>query len=293
MDEAEFQRALQSVAADRSHGASELAQRCLSILSESAETAAAETTPQLQGMLRARCEAFRASRPSMAAIANLLGGWRDDIASLPPALDAARDIAKQAAVRIAADARGATDALVRHAADLIGRDKTVLTHSYSSAVWRVFERLQNQNVRAIVTESRPLYEGHRLAARLAGCSIPATLITDAQMAQAMESADLALAGADSVVADGSVVNKAGTALLALAARQRGRPFYVCCERYKWSADGMPPPVLEEMDPAELGAPGWPGVTVRNVYFDVTPASLVTGWITEDGFVKSPVGAAGG
>ena len=43
--------------------------------------------------------------------------------------------------------------------------------------------------------------------------------------------------------------------------------------------------LEEMEQVELSAPGWPGVTVRNIYFDMTPARLITAWITEQGIRK--------
>ena len=78
-------------------------------------------------------------------------------------------------------------------------------------------------------------------------------------------------------------------MLALAAREQGVPFYVCCESFKWHEAGEPPPELEEMAPAELGVPAWPGVTVRNVYFDITPARLVSVWIDETGVRRPDVG----
>ena len=91
-------------------------------------------------------------------------------------------------------------------------------------------------------------------------------------------------GADSILADGSVLNKAGTALLARAARGHGVPFYVLTETLKispraWSGDLT---VLEEHPGQEVWSQAPQGIDVRNFYFDHTPAELVTQIITEQG-----------
>ena len=93
-------------------------------------------------------------------------------------------------------------------------------------------------------------------------------------------ADLVLVGADTILADGGVVNKAGTYLLALAAKASDAPFHVCCEGFKFSRKHTVR--LEEMDPSELNAPKMPNLSVRNTYFDLTPADLISAWITEQG-----------
>ena len=85
-----------------------------------------------------------------------------------------------------------------------------------------------------------------------------------------------------ILADGATVNKAGTYLLALAARDQGIPFYVCCESFKFAKEDPDKVELEEMSEVELETPDLPHVTIRNVYFDVTPPTLITGWITETG-----------
>ncbi len=146
----------------------------------------------------------------------------------------------------------------------------------------LFQQLAPLGVAAIVTESRPLNEGYLLAGRLGAMGVPTTLITDAQMGLFVERADVVVAGADSVSADGSLVNKAGTYPLALAARERGLPFYVCCESFKRRPPGMVEPALEEMNGGELGAPKMVGVTAKNIYFDVTPAALISAWFDENG-----------
>jgi translation initiation factor 2B subunit (eIF-2B alpha/beta/delta family) len=283
MDDDSFEES--QLAGDRTHGASELARRGLEIAAHSALTAPAEDVGALTRLLGDRALALAATRPSMAPLRNLLERWRETLAGLPAGeLEAARRTAADAARALVEDSRRAALEAAAQAAELVGAGRTVATHSLSSTVLEVFNRLKDTGVSVILTESRPLYEGHRLAARLSEWSIPATLITDAQLGHFIGRADLALVGADTVLSDGSVVNKAGSYLLALAARDQGVPFYVCCESFKWGGEDTGPD-LEEMDPSELGAPGWPRVTLANVYFDVTPARLVTAWLTEKGVVR--------
>ena len=93
--------------------------------------------------------------------------------------------------------------------------------------------------------------------------------------------------ADSVLADGSLINKSGTLMLAATARCFDVPFYACCDGFKLRAAHMPDLVLEEMDAAELGAPGWPGIDIANCYFDLTPPRLISAIITENGPLTFP------
>ena len=96
-------------------------------------------------------------------------------------------------------------------------------------------------------------------------------------------ADVALVGADSVLADGSIVNKIGTNLLALAAGDAGVPCYVVCDTSKFDVMNFlgKTPVLEEKEPTEV-AEGLRFVQVRNPYFEVTPARLISAIVTEFG-----------
>jgi translation initiation factor eIF-2B subunit delta len=141
-------------------------------------------------------------------------------------------------------------------------------------------------VTVIFSEARPRLEGHRFAQWLSAADLQGELITDAQLGHHMSRADVALVGADAVLADGSVVNKAGSYLLALAARDLRVPLYVCCESFKRTLRAAVDFELEEVDPGELGAPDLPGIRPRNVYFDITPARLISAWVDETGVRKS-------
>lgn len=280
---AEFNHEIAEIRDDRVRGASELARRCLAVLARAARALPAEHAVELRERLLSLSAQLAEARPSMTPIGNLLRRWGDCL-TIDAATDlaAARERAAEGAETLIVASRRAVADCAAHAARLLGSGRTVMTHSVSSTVLETCRLLKDRGLRMIVTESRPLEEGRRLAERLSAWKVPTLYITDAQMGLSVAWADAVLVGADSVLADGSVVNKAGTYPLALAARDRGIPFYVCCERCKRRDADDPPPELEEMSPAELNAPNWPGVTVRNVYFDITPARLVTAWIDETG-----------
>ena len=268
---------------DRTRGASELARRSLELLAEAARSLPATDAVELRERLLALAVALSAARPSMTPIQNLLRRWGETLqSSAAPNLAGTRRLAAEQAELLMAASWRAVAECAAHTAELLGPGRTVLTHSLSSTVVEACRLLKDTGLRMIITESRPLGEGRQLAERLSAWNVPTTYITDAQMGLFVAQADAVLVGADSVLADGTVINKAGTYPLALAARDQGVPFYVCCERFKWRALDDPPPELEEMAPAELDTPNWPGVTVRNVYFDLTPARLVSAWIAETG-----------
>ncbi len=283
MDDAVFNTAVEVFKVDREQGASELARQALKIMGECAVTCSAVTTAELIATLEQRVQTLKDARPSMAPVFNLLKRWKARLSTY-----ADKEL-KQARVALAEDAieliklsEDAVTAVAKNAAGFLGSGKTLFTHSLSSTVMALFRELQGRNVQAIITESRPLNEGHTLARELAKLSIPTTLITEAQIGLFIDQADAVVIGADSLLPDGSMINKAGSYLVALAAREEGVPFYVCCESFKQRAEEMGEPVLESMDASELSAPVIDGVMTKNCYFDITPAHLIKGWIDEIG-----------
>ncbi|WP_269079116.1 eIF2B alpha/beta/delta subunit family protein [Marinobacter similis] len=100
-------------------------------------------------------------------------------------------------------------------------------------------------------------------------------------------ADLVLTGCDSWLTDGHFVNKSGTRLLALAARERSVPFWVLADSFRDSTESSDRVVLEELPAEQLGAPKGQLITVRNIYFETIPHHLVTGRISEQGVFSYP------
>jgi methylthioribose-1-phosphate isomerase len=152
------------------------------------------------------------------------------------------------------------------------------------------------DVHVFADETRPLLQGARLTAwELSQSRIPVTLLCDGASASLLASGkvDLVIVGADRVVKNGDTANKIGTYTLALAAQAAGVPFYVAAPLSTFDlsiASGKDIPIEQRGgDEVTLttsaGAPG--GVGVYNPAFDVTPAGLIAGWITERGVLQLP------
>lgn len=167
-------------------------------------------------------------------------------------------------------------------------------------------------VHVFVDETRPRNQGAQLTAwELAGHGVSHTLLADNAGGHLMQhgEVDMVIVGTDRTTANGDVCNKIGTYLKALAAADNGVPFYVALPSptIDWTiADGIKEIPIEERSGDEVSfvqgrtAAGEiaqvrispEATTARNPAFDVTPARLVTGLITERGVAKaSPEGLA--
>ena len=156
---------------------------------------------------------------------------------------------------------------------------------------------QGKRIQVIADETRPVLQGARLTAwELMQDKIPVTLITDNMAGTLMRQGkiDLCVVGADRIAANGDVANKIGTYSVAVLARAHDIPFYVAApystiDLATASGDDIP---IEQRSSGEVTAihgshPVAPeGVDVFNPAFDITPARLITGIITERG-VFSP------
>jgi methylthioribose-1-phosphate isomerase len=157
-----------------------------------------------------------------------------------------------------------------------------------------------------VDETRPRNQGAGLTAwELNNHGVEHTVIVDNTGGHLMQhgKVDLCFVGTDRTTADGDVCNKIGTYLKALAAKDNGVPFYVCLPSptIDWSIrDGVREVPIEERDGAEVSKVTGrtedgriatvqvtpEGSPVVNYGFDVTPARLVTGLVTERGIAPA-------
>ncbi len=260
-----------------------------------------------------------ATRPTAV---NLRWALDDMTARLKPLAPEARaDAAYARAAEICDDDVAVSRAIGEHGAALIrgaweerGRQEpvNVLTHcnagwlatiDWGTALAAVYVAHDDGvPVHVWVDETRPRNQGARLTAwELAGHGVPHTVIVDSAGAHLMQRGrvDLCVTGTDRTTATGDVCNKIGTYPKALAAADNGVPFYVALPHTSidWTlADGVEGIPIEERDPAEVSrvagrtADGSvvevsvtpEGSRALNYAFDVTPARLVTGLITERG-----------
>lgn len=193
----------------------------------------------------------------------------------------------------------------KHGAKLIKDGSGVLTHCNAGALATagagtalapLFTAHQaGRKFTVIADETRPLLQGARLTAfELAQSGIDVTVIADSMAAVVMQQGrvDLVIVGADRIAKNGDTANKIGTYGVATLAKAHGVKFYVAAPRSTFDArlrSGKQIPI-ELRNEAEIRLMGGAQVvpdaaSVYNPAFDVTPASLITGFITEDGILK--------
>jgi translation initiation factor 2B subunit (eIF-2B alpha/beta/delta family) len=289
-------RGIERIRADRAHGAAWLARRAAELLArltvDVSHAESGDRSAQLH-QVRAGAVALAAARPSMAALANTAaaiwyaGSGAADAADLERRLAAMHAEAR----RLGVSWDGAVEAICQHVRTMLG--PVICTLSRSGTMEAVLARLANvgdedggsQRLRrAIVSESRPGGEGVAAAEALARSGLTVTLVPDAAYGVFIGEASAVALGADSVRADGSLVNKVGSYPLALAAREAGVPVYALCETLKIAAPGFPL-VLEALEWPEVAATLPRGVEARSVAFELVPARLMTGIVTEEGVLS--------
>ena len=198
-------------------------------------------------------------------------------------------------------------AIGRHGASLVPDPAGILTHcntgslataGYGTALGVVrAAREAGKRVQVFADETRPFLQGARLTAwECVKEGIPVTLLCDGAAASMMKRGKIqfAVVGADRVAANGDTANKIGTYSVALAAKAHGIPFYVAApistvDSATPDGDAIP---IEQRDPREVTHVGGvqlapDGVAVENPSFDVTPAELIAGIITERGIARPP------
>ncbi|MCL2371797.1 MAG: S-methyl-5-thioribose-1-phosphate isomerase [Defluviitaleaceae bacterium] len=215
---------------------------------------------------------------------------------------------KQTAERILSDDSRICRAIGRHGAALLKPGMGVLTHcnagglaasEYGTALAPVYAAQEAWvDVRVFADETRPLLQGARLTAfELQNAGVDVTLICDNMAAVVMAKGliDVIFVGCDRVAANGDTANKIGTLMVAILAKHYGIPFYVCAP-----SSTIDPAtatgghiVIEERDGKEIThewykTPLAPeNIKTFNPSFDVTPANLIAGFITEKGILQPP------
>jgi methylthioribose-1-phosphate isomerase len=230
-------------------------------------------------------------------------------ARAPNAPSAAALLAQLAAeaVRIHDEDRATCLGIGRAGEGLITEGAGVLTHCNAGSLATTglgtatapmyLSHAAGKRFRVYADETRPLLQGARLTAwELSRAGIDVTLICDDMAAHFMSKGlvDLCLVGCDRVAANGDAANKIGTLGVAILAAHFGIPFYMACpsSTLDLSAASGADIVIEERDPGEVTSFGGrrtapEGAKALNPAFDVTPAGLVAGFVTERGIVRPP------
>jgi methylthioribose-1-phosphate isomerase len=255
----------------------------------------------------------------LETVCTYLGGSRPTAVNLFWALDRMRRVAEDAralplqalkqrlldeALAIRDEDAATCRAMGEVGESLIPEGSSVLTHcnagslataEFGTALAPLYTaHAMGRRFQVYADETRPLLQGARLTAwELCEAGIEVTVICDSMAGQLMQAGkiDVVITGADRIARNGDTANKIGTYSLAVLCRAHGLPFYVVAPRSTFDLsipDGGAIPI--EMRPSEEIRSGFGQVTVPeraacyNPAFDVTPAELISGIVTEKGFI---------
>ncbi len=173
----------------------------------------------------------------------------------------------------------------------IKKNSVVMTHCNSSAAIAVIKKAFDEGKieEVYATESRPRYQGHLTAKELSEYGIKVNLIVDSAVRYFIEDVDYVIVGADTITANGALINKIGTSMIALAAKEARVPFIVAAETYKFSPKTLLGElvVIEERSAEEVAGKeirSLKNVRIRNPAFDATPRGYIDLIVTEIGAI---------
>jgi translation initiation factor 2B subunit (eIF-2B alpha/beta/delta family)/ADP-ribose pyrophosphatase YjhB (NUDIX family) len=267
-------RSVDELARDRVHGASTLGRRSIQVLAEAARVSNANSISELFSNLLSVALELRRAQPSMATIRNQTGRFLYDVQATTQtatSVDQFREMIASLGQKAQADAGASAEDASRNSVAILPEEGYVLTHSYSSTVRRALELCvkSKHELTVYVTESSPGLEGKQLAKDLIGIGVPVRLIADSAVGSVISDVDMVVVGADSVLGDGSVINKIGTRKIAVIAEEEEVPFCVVCESAKFSTLDF------------LGEP----VHIAETLFDLTPREYISKIVTESGSIE--------
>ncbi len=282
-------------------GAESIALAAVRALAAQATQSKAKTKPALIAELEKAAAFLASSRPTEPAM-------RNELASLSRALRESdsqgvqelKKLAQKKAQEYADFSHHARARIAEFGAKLVPQKGAVLVHCHSSAVMRVLKKAFDQGKRFEVfcTESRPFFQGRISSRELSEYGIPTTMIVDDSVNfffSQKNAPSLVLVGADAITDKGELVNKIGTSLIALAAREAGAKVYSCTLLHKYdphTRGGKSEPIefrgekelLSDLSPRQREA--FKKIKILNPAFDITPANCISGVVTEKGVLNA-------
>lgn len=195
----------------------------------------------LTNYLSHQIDILKKARPLSVTMGNAIRWLKQEISHIDPSTsdaDAKRDLCEKIATFAREKIELADRLIVENASQHVEETATVLTYGSSKVVMETI--LHNvlelgKNIEVIVVDSRPLFEGRKTAKELRkrGINVIYTMITSLDTVFEMD-IDYVFLGAHSILSNGFLYSRAGTAMIAMSAKRRNIPVLVCCESLKFS-----------------------------------------------------------
>ncbi|KAF2425754.1 IF-2B-domain-containing protein [Tothia fuscella] len=242
---------------------------------------------------------LKSCRPISITMGNAIRALKDAIANVDPSTPddvAKRDLCTFIDIFLRERITAADELIAETASNKIEEDDVVVVYAKSSLVLKtlLLAKEQGKKFRVIVLDSKPLFEGKRMAMDLANADIPVQYSLIPAASHAVAEATKVFLGAHAMMANGSLYSRVGTAIVAMLARPRKIPVIVCAESLKFTDRvtldsivnnevGPPDELLGGIVGAELKRWGdTPNLQVLNILYDNTPADMVNMVVTEFG-----------
>lgn len=275
---------------DSVHGSMYLADEALIIIEDFLKKQMYRNRTELLQSLAKLTNALVRSKPLMALIHNRSHRIVDFIQSIEKEernINKIKKFVLDEINTIRKEAKENYKVITRLGARLIMDQHVVLTHSASSIIESILLEAHRLKKRfhLICTESRPLFEGTNLAKRMAKAGIKTRLIPDADISRGMQEAHFAISGMDRLT-ENSIINKTGTASIAIIAKELNKPFYVAGETAKILLKRTYPARFSSAHEEEILKENIKNLTAENIYFEEVPLTYVHKIISEEGIFET-------
>lgn len=283
-----FEETLEKIKTLEIQSSSRVTKEGLKALNNSLQKSKAKTTKELLKELATKSERLANVRATEPALRNGLNFVKHRVTSASDPKEA-KELTREGVECYITKMEQAEQKITEIGEKRIKDDNTLMTHCHSTTVTSIIKKAWENGKRfsVICTETRPRYQGRLTAKELVSKGIPTTLIVDSASRRVMNDVDLVMFGADAITSDGFLVNKIGTSLIALAAKEARTLTCTACETFKFdpatlAGDWEP---IEERSPSEVWDKAPEKLKIMNHAFDLTPSSLIDFLICEEGVIN--------
>jgi translation initiation factor 2B subunit (eIF-2B alpha/beta/delta family) len=283
MDKSNIERLLRKLRENKSSGASELIEDALGIITvqlDLLEDRNMDITKEIYILFKKIID----SRPTMAPLINCIGYILQDVNIITKSTLENR--IKQFKDNEIKKKKALENYFRKFLEEREKKLKKIMLISYSSTVLNLLEKNNDLNLEIFVLESRPLLEG-RNTARFLSKYFKTTLMIDAAMGKFLEQTNLVLIGVDSILRDGSIINKIGSYPLTALSKLNNIDVYAVGDSYKYnlrSHYGHEILIEKKLSSEVFDIRDDTNIDVVNYYFEVIPSKYISGIISDLGVI---------
>jgi len=273
-------------------GAAEMVKNGVESIAEASRSCLVNNTSDFAKVMESDLDSILEVIPSIAPMTNLLHEFMSSIEKVRKE-DLRIDLAKEEVAKTLENyldrQSRALEKIGLIGSQMIKDNSTIATFSTSGSVMEIFKfaKKEGKKFKVLVTEARPANEGIRTMREIIEMGIPVDFGIDAILGYLIPTSSMFVVGADVINSTGDVLVKVGTYLGALVAREHNIPFFVAADTSKFdpmTLEGFPLKINDKGPDVVIDQKLPDIVNVMNPSFELIPARLITGYITELGII---------